>query len=264
MEFFLLIGGQKAGPFTIYEVAEQLRSGAATPETMAWTKGMDGWQPLRELGPMRELPELRIADAGGDEIAVSDAERAAIISAALVRPRPWTRFWARIIDMGIFTTLVLFLANVTGLYDTTTLADPSQGNLAIQLAIPAAWIFVEATLLFYFGTTPGKWLLAIRLGREDKAPLGLGQAYRRSLSVWWRGYGIGLPPLSVLAFALSYMTLTTQDKTIWDAREDLRVEHGQVSTPATLIGTAIVIGTSLAIYHLIGMPEELAKYLKER
>ena len=75
MEIFLHIDGQKTGPLTIYDVRDQLRSGKITPDTKAWVKGMQQWQPLRELESLKESLEIQVADAGPAEIAISDTER---------------------------------------------------------------------------------------------------------------------------------------------------------------------------------------------
>ncbi len=270
MEIFLLINGTKAGPYTVYEVCEELRSGKATPDTNAWIKGMAEWKPLRDLEPMRGLVELRIADAGSEEITVSDAERETLsgtVSGTISgtvdsRPRPWVRFWARTLDLGLFTTMVLYLIKVTGLGDPSALIDPEKNNLGIIIAIPVAWIFVEATLLYYFGTTPAKWLLKIRLRRTDGERLQLGQAYRRSVSVWWRGWGLGLFPVNILTFVISNMTLSTQGKTVWDQREDLEIEHRPIGEIAIVLAAAAILATSWATFHLIGMEEMLANSSK--
>jgi uncharacterized RDD family membrane protein YckC len=263
MEIYLLIDGEKTGPLTVYDVCEELSSGRVEPDTKAWHMGMEAWLPLRELKPMQGMVELEIADAGPEEITISDTERETISEATFVKPRPWVRFWARSIDLGIFTTLALYLVKVTGLGDPTILSDPNQNNLGTVIAINAAWIFVESTLLFYLGTTPGKWLLKIRLRRTDGERLGLGQAYRRSISVWWRGWGLGLFPVNILAFAISHMTLNAQGKTIWDQREDLEVEHKAIGEIAFGVAAVLVLATSWATFHLIGGMEMLEEAMKQ-
>jgi len=254
MEIFLVIDGQKSGPHSIYQVREKLRSGVATPDTKAWVRGMPNWTPLSEFPPLENDAELRVAGAGADEIAISDEERAIIIDAVSERPRPWPRFWARTLDMVLFTTFVTALVKVTGLADPALVAYPTGNNLGILLAVPAAWIFVEATLLLYFRTTPGKWLFNIKLQRQDGEPIGLGLALRRSLSVWWRGWGCGLFPLQLLACALSHMALTATGATAWDRACELEIKQERVGELRIAAAVALMLAAGYVIITVAGPP----------
>ena len=256
MEIFLVIDGQKAGPFTPYEVRDKLRSGKADPETKAWIKGMDEWTPLRDFAPLKNDVELRIADAGAEEIAISDEERAAVMVAAYERPRPWVRYWARSIDMSFHMMMVALLLKLTGLAEPNAVY-PLGGNIAAILAIPASWIFVEAALLMTFGTTPGKLILNIRLRRADGSLLDLGSALRRSTSVWFRGMGMGIPPLTILCLALSHLSLTARGRTQWDDAQDLELSHGTIGEGRVALAVLALFGISTALYYIAG-PIELA------
>ena len=259
MEIFLHIDGENTGPHTTYAVRDLLRSGKIDADTMAWMKGMAEWVPLRDFEPMREDAQLRVADAGLAEISVSDEERAAAIHAALHpdRPRPWIRFWARFIDIVIFTTGILWFVDAASLADPKDLVAypvPTKASIVFTLAVPLAWIFVESTLLLYLRTTPGKWLLNIKLRRSDGGALELGQAWRRSFSVWWRGWGIGLMPLMLIGFALASLSLTAHNKTTWDIREDLEVEHGPINELRVIGAVAVLVAATLVTVAVAGMP----------
>lgn len=256
MEIFLRITGETSGPHTSYQVREMLRSGTIDGDTLTWAKGMEKWVPLREFSPMSNDPLLRVADAGAEEISVTDEEREAALRAVLNpdRPRPWLRFWARSIDVFLFTTVVTLLAAATGFAEPSDIPYPTNG-IGLTLAVPAAWIFVEAALLLYFKTTPGKWLMNIHLSRSDGAPLEAGQAFRRSFSVWWRGWGAGVLPLLLIGCALAHLSLVAHGKTAWDIRDDLEIKHEPVPEWRVLIAIVLMIGASMAIVEVAGPPE---------
>lgn len=44
--FYLIINGQRSGPYTADEVRSYFLQGAVGPETQFWTDGMMGWQPI--------------------------------------------------------------------------------------------------------------------------------------------------------------------------------------------------------------------------
>ena len=256
MEFFLNIDGQKVGPLTIYDVREKLRREQITPDTKAWVKGMEQWQPLRELGPLKESVEIQIADAGDKEITISEAERRMLSkqtgTQSTEKPRPWLRFWARQIDLNIHFTFVALMLKVTGF------APPDSVYLmTTHIAIWTSWIFIETMLLLSFGTTPGKWILNIQLHHEDNKTLDLNTVLRRSASVWFRGIGMGIPLLNIFCGALSYSSLNTQGKTQWDRAQNLKISHGPISELRVAGAVLVLIGMAIALYQIAGIPQQL-------
>ena len=53
-----------------------------------------------------------------------------------------------------------------------------------------AWVFVESNLLNVFGTTPGKWLMGIRVLDSYGHKLNFSMSIKRSLLVWVKGLGL--------------------------------------------------------------------------
>ena len=75
MEIFLVIDGQKTGPMTIYEVRDLLRRDKIDTNTLAWVKGMQKWQPLRDCPPFKDSIDIEIAAAERDSIIISQEDR---------------------------------------------------------------------------------------------------------------------------------------------------------------------------------------------
>ena len=62
MKIFLALDDLKAGPFTIFQVEEKLRSNEVSESTLGWYEGLEKWAPLRDLAPFESFFRLRDAD----------------------------------------------------------------------------------------------------------------------------------------------------------------------------------------------------------
>lgn len=61
-QYYLVINGEKSGPFTIDQLATQ----QLTPETPVWTEGMSDWMPVQQVA---ELSSLFAPQTSGPEMA---------------------------------------------------------------------------------------------------------------------------------------------------------------------------------------------------
>ncbi|MFP6875141.1 MAG: RDD family protein [Verrucomicrobiales bacterium] len=266
MEIFLHIDGQKIGPLTIYDVHEKLRRGDITPETRAWAKGMEEWQPLRDLDPLKDSIEVYIADAGANEITINEDEREILSQRVGVlnteKPRPWLRFWARLIDTPILLAPgILLMHQYLGsetlnamLFGTGTA--PNFTDVAVFFAAMAvSWVITETLLLTCTNTTPGKWSFNIKIQKESGERLDFSSALQRSFGVFVFGMGLNYIISQIICNFLAYLTLTKQGKTYWDKKQNLTVTHHPVNPLGIIIGIFIFSGSWVALYHLLGKPE---------
>lgn len=138
-------------------------------------------------------------------------------------PRPWLRWWARVIDTNLWVaSLWLILAARGAEIDQSE----TKGLVFLSLAL---WVPVEAILLSTFGTTPGKWLLNIKLRFVDGKRLTFGQSISRSAHVWLKGWGLGIPIVNLVALVISYNELVSKDISSWDEKGGTQILHGQLS-----------------------------------
>src|SRR5262249_50472416 len=100
MEYFLLIGGEKQGPFTGYEILSSIREGKLKGEEMVWRKGIADWQNLRSIQDFED------SSPPSPEVLAAAEEARKLARAALDSPQPWLRFWARILDYMLFVSLL--------------------------------------------------------------------------------------------------------------------------------------------------------------
>ena len=86
------------------------------------------------------------------------------------------------------------------------------------------WFVVEALLLHHHATTPGKWLLGLRVVNLDATRLDLAATTRRSMRVLFTGIGFGWGLLAVFCQAMSYFVAKRLGNTLWDHSGGHRVQ----------------------------------------
>ena len=158
--------------------------------------------------------------------------------------KPGVRFFARYIDYMLFSFLfILLLSYFIPAFDFDEVIF---GILSLFI-----WVFVETLLLITWGTTPGKWLLNIKIKTNDNKKPSLGLVFKRSIKVWFFGLGIGLPFITLFTLFCAYFELNKNKKTTWDQSEHFSITHNP--TPLIKITLAVfIIGTpiSLNLYEL--------------
>lgn len=103
---------------------------------------------------------------------------------------PWKRFIARWLDLLLWSAVIQFILIVI------VRMRPLPGdflNMLLDIGILALFIPVEAFFLHKFGTTPGKYVMGIRVEYIQGGNLPYAEALHRSLSVFVCGEGLGIP-----------------------------------------------------------------------
>ncbi|ANX03401.1 hypothetical protein PG2T_03795 [Immundisolibacter cernigliae] len=163
------------------------------------------------------------------------------------------------IDSILFvTTLIFFVEFLMGLMmgltgvtlpDILHLINTPGGQFWLVILALFLMIPVEAALLSQFKTTPGKWLFGIEVANPDGEPLSSEDARRRSLDVWVKGLGLGIPIVLIVPMMLAYRRLTRTGTTLWDTSCHAVVTH-RSWTPARAIGA---IATTLFVWVSFGL-----------
>ncbi len=136
--------------------------------------------------------------------------------------RPWVRYWARYIDVYLFTIFIIMLQQL--LFPTKQL------DLSIAVfGLHFVWVLLEAQLLATWGTTPGKWLLKIKVRDADNNKLTLKTALIRGFLVWSVGMAM-YTIFSTITEAISYMNLRSKGTTVWDKYCKSNVTHENFGT----------------------------------
>ena len=183
---------------TLLKVKLLRQLGFSLEEISAIQRGERPLEPAlaeREAGLERESRELdqaarlcRDMRADGVDFYTLDArrylDRLAREEAVLERDRdpvrvfPWRRFFARDLDLIIYTTLVTVILQLTARMNFVRTGSLLPSLLGLFLMTGG-----EILMLHFWGTTPGKALLGLKILREDGTPLSLGEAAQRTLLV---------------------------------------------------------------------------------
>ena len=277
MEIFLVIDGQKTGPMTIYEVRDLLRKDKIDTNTLAWVKGMQKWQSLRDCPPFKDSIDIEIATAERDSIIISQEDRESLIAPSPVfnEPKPWLRLWAKLIDFPINTFLgFLFLGKYLGKSKLNELVGPealeqfwSQKSptqtdvdtmVLLLVSICISWIITETLLMSIFSTTLGKWILNIKTSKINGKRIDVFSAFARSFFVLFLGFGFWLFPFLFICPIISYVSLLRRKKTQWDRLLKLEVTHNEL-TPTRIISAVF---SFILISNLVGIlllaPEQIS------
>lgn len=147
--------------------------------------------------------------------------------------RPWGRWAARQLDC-LFFAIAFGVAVSFSFQRILELPD-----LVFGMVILVAWVPLEAVFLSVAGTTPGKWLLSIRVVRPDGDLLSLATAFARSLRVWFWGMGLGIPVVNLLANWSGYRQLQESGVASWDRASGTHVDGAVPSRLRMVLGAVL-------------------------
>ena len=86
----------------------------------------------------------------------------------------------------------------------------------------ATMLVLEPLLLHLFGTTPGKWLMGLRVTDENGNRLTLAAAWRRTWRVLWYGYGACIPIYSIIRTYSRWKAEQDERLLEWEDGNELR------------------------------------------
>ena len=102
--------------------------------------------------------------------------------------------------------------------------DPKARLTSIWLSIlgMVTMLVLEPLLLHLFGTTPGKWLMGLRVTDENGQRLPLAAAWRRTWRALWYGYGCFIPVYSIVRLYTSWKAEQAEQPLEWEDGSELR------------------------------------------
>lgn len=157
---------------------------------------------------------------------------------------PWKRYFARQVDFLIFTIVTEFLIVV--LFRVRPFQD-ILGFLNIFWIRYLLWIPIEAVLIHFFRTTPGKWLFGIQIESVNGGPLHIINGMQRAWDILRYGYGFNLPIYSYWRHYRSYKDYKDLGYAQWD------YEHGAEYQFEYYFDTKRKIAMGLVIALCVGM-----------
>lgn len=271
---------KRMGPEPEVVIVTKLETGDLTPDTMGWHKGCSGWVRIDELPALssyfrKQEDEEIPRDTEGpvtpaDSASSFGGERPGIQVAILSTPGPMVRLWARLFDLFLYVTVVLCFLTWLSPKPEDIYPDP---RFRLFMLLP--WIIIEAAMLKWWGTTPGKFLCGISLhslnsleyrkipafsggmdtGGVGKRKNGLSfvQTLRRSLQVMFFGVGFMMDILMLVAGFVSLYLLKKRGGTLWD-RANATVESYRPMTGTDWFIFIMAFITLCYVNHLLIAP----------
>jgi len=144
-----------------------------------------------------------MSDADADSITPAPADDGAALP-ALPAAGAWRRFLARLFDMWWQIVLLGLIVGVVlamlGPRAVTWVLAPA-GSLLLGMLLVLLGFVLDAALLARFASTPGKYLLGVRVQTVGGQPPSWRAALRRNLGVWSAGMGLAIPLLNLILMA---------------------------------------------------------------
>lgn len=135
---------------------------------------------------------------------------------------PWRRYFARILDLNLYTILVeSFLSCISGV--NLYLASGVWMDLALTILAAVLMLIAEPLLLFLTGTTPGKWILGLRLEKKNGERISYGEALGRTWEVTVWGLGFGIPLYSLYCMVKSCQTARRGEALPWEGKWEIEL-----------------------------------------
>jgi DNA-binding transcriptional MerR regulator/uncharacterized RDD family membrane protein YckC len=135
----------------------------------------------------------------------------------IVEYHPVRRFIARIADYALLNALIRFLIIVV--LRVRPLSDFWSNVISygcLLLSVP-----LQAILLHYFATTPGKWLMGIQVFSYKGQKLDLPEALRREFDALLYGMGLGIPFVRIWRLYRSYKLHKDRERLM----QDIGIDH---------------------------------------
>lgn len=167
---------------------------------------------------------------------------------------PVRRYIARVFDLSLIIALMrAFLIMVIRIRPCSDLfIDAFIPIISYIVSIP-----VEALWLHLWGTTPGKWLMGMKLEDPNGGKLPFRSALNREVDVLIAGYGFYVPIFVLIRLYISYRSVIRGEGTEWDYKAEIQYQNPPVWK---VILTVISFSTILLLNVTAILDAELPKY----
>ena len=173
------------------------------------------------------------------------------ISSTLSEPRPWLRFWAKVVDMSIVSFIVGFLLA----YFNILHMDKIKSDFVITIVSAFFWIPAEAFCLTRWGTTPGRKLMKIKITHQS-GKIDFANAVTRSFQVLFRGFGLAIPFISFICQIIAYLDLNKNKITSWDKELGFSVTHERLGMERIIL----ILLVLAVVFYLIYLAQQPPGY----
>jgi uncharacterized RDD family membrane protein YckC len=245
--------GRMLGPVSTESLQEVFAAGSLPLSTPVMAAATGQWVAARMIPEFRKAAPAEVSEPSPASplspppLPAYELEYATPGIAAVARdpqtPSLGARWFARQIDHVVLVGPMVLL-----LYAMVACCGENVSPLLWILRCVIARLFLEAALLAWYGQTPGKKALGIRLETADRTRPSFIQALQRASLVLVGGEGLGLPGIGLVTQLVAYGMARGEGVSFWDRQLELRLRRcppaaGRVlGVPVLMIGAVIVGG----------------------
>lgn len=257
MAFWLILDGEKAGPFSEEQIRARISAGEVDGDQPAWEEGLAVWKPLGEFSRFRgAFPDPGATPLPQPEASVQETTAAIRPPVVPGNAVPWRRFCARCFDSHLYSALwwIGFWAAGQDL-----MALMHQPWALVLFLLP--WMLLEAAAIHAFGATPGKAILGVGVFNADGSRLTVRQSLKRTLYVFVAGMGLFVGLLMPICMLISYFLVRRTGAALWDHVGGFRMRTAPLAPWRILAAIAgfLFVGTLTSFV----MPDARAVLMRE-
>ncbi len=152
---------------------------------------------------------------------------------------PWRRFFARRFDLFFYTTIWICLGLLVLQKSPSTETGSAWFGLASFMAV-LMMLFLEPLFLCTWGTTPGKWLLGLRVTNNTGQRLSYGEGFYRTIQALWSGAGFFIPIVEIFRGYQRYYDCIEGKTMAWEWDSELVLKDEKNWRIAAMTGGTIV------------------------
>lgn len=174
----------------------------------------------------------------GEPKSIGSVSKQRFLEPAVVREyHPVRRFLGRMLDYSMVQGLLRFLLIVV------IRVRPFGNMWSIGVSFGALFLMalLNALFLHLFGTTPGKWLMGLRLEDANGGKLSVMSALAREWDVLHYGMGWGIPVWELWRLYRSYKEYAETSQMDWDKDCEYMFENWRFFKKAAAVGTAVAL-----------------------
>jgi len=166
---------------------------------------------------------------------------------------PWRRYFARYLDIST-SGMILLLAYLWYMikYHPNTVDNYSTLFGLSLFTIPLAlWVLIEAFFITHFSTTPAKWIFGIYISKPDGSNLDFEASFSRSIQVFIKGLGLGIPIIFLITNYYGYKRLLNTGTTLWDNDTNSVVSHSKWGVLRVIVIIPVIVLGPIAASAII-------------
>ena len=160
---------------------------------------------------------------------------------------PWRRYFARNMDLVFYSVLWdIFLALVFGVNITLR---SEGGKIWDNIVTFLIMLLTEPVLLSLFGTTPGKWILGLKVTDNEGKRLTFAEAMSRTWKVFLYGMGMGIPVWNLFRMWKSYKTCVKKESQEWEYDSAITLKDEKGWRIAAYLGVCVLLGVAFVLAY---------------